>query len=199
MMKTAVVLLADGVEECEALLVVDILRRAKVQVVMASIMGRKEILSSHGIRFQADTLAEEVDFDLADLLVLPGGLPGTAHLAQSPLVREQCLAFAKDRILAAICAAPSVLAALGLLDGKPATCHPAFESKMGRALLARTPVAIAGNIVTGQGLGAVFPFALVLAAALVGKDGAQAIGNAICLPETSRPVDWMHPTDSPRS
>ncbi len=197
-MKTAVILLADGVEECEALLVVDILRRAKVQVLTASIMGRKEILSSHGIRFQADTLAEEVDFDVAHLLVLPGGLPGTDHLAQSPLVREQCLAFAKDRILAAICAAPGILAALGLLDGKPATCHPAFESKTGRALLARTPVAIAGNIVTGQGLGAVFPFALVLAAALEGEQCARDIANAICLPETSRPVDWVQPANSPR-
>lgn len=198
-MKTAVVLLADGVEECEALLVVDILRRAKVDVVTASIMGRKDILSSHGIRFQADTLAEDVDFDAAHLLVLPGGLPGTSHLAQSPLVRKQCLAFAKYRLLAAICAAPSVLASLGLLDGKPATCHPAFESQMGRAILAHTSVAIASNIVTGQGLGAAFPFALVLAAALEGKDAAQAIANAISLSETSRPVEWIQPVDHPRS
>ena len=196
-MKKAVVLLADGAEECEALVVVDILRRAKVDVVTASIMGRKDILSSHGIRLQADVLAEDVDFDAADLLVLPGGLPGTDHLAQSPLVREQCLAFAKDRLLAAICAAPSVLASLGLLDGKPATCHPAFESKMGRALLVHS--SIASNIVTGQGLGAVFPFALVLAAALKGKDASRTIANAICLPETSRPVEWIQPADCPRS
>lgn len=181
-MKTAVVLIADGVEECEALLVVDILRRALVEVVTASIMGRKEILSSHGIRFQADALAEEVDFRCADLLVLPGGLPGTNHLAESALVREQCRAFAKDRLLAAICAAPSVLASLGLLDGKPATCHPAFEARMGKALLTHSGVSVADNIVTGQGLGSAIPFALALVSALVDGKTARDISDAMANP-----------------
>lgn len=186
-MKRTVIVLADGVEECEALLVVDILRRAKIEVVTASITGRREILSSHGVRFLADALAEEVDFDGADLLVLPGGLPGTTHLAESALVREQCLAFAGNRLLAAICAAPSVLAGLGLLDGKPATCNPAFEGKMGGAVLTRGDVAVAGNIVTGRGLGAAIPFALELAGLLAGRTVAQETARAVGFPPDALP------------
>ena len=178
-MKQAIILLADGVEECEALLVVDILRRAKIEVTTASIMGRQDIHSSHGICFSADTLAEQVDFAAADLLVLPGGLPGTTHLSENALVKKQCLAFAKDKWLAAICAAPSVLAALGLLDGKPATCHPAFESMMGNASLTHQSVAVAGNIITGQGLGAGIPFALALVKALIDAHTANEIARSI--------------------
>lgn len=184
-MKQAIVMLADGVEECEALLVVDILRRAQIEVTTASIMGRKDIHSAHGICIQADALAEDVDFPAADLLVLPGGLPGTTHLAENALVRTQCLSFAKNRLLAAICAAPSVLASLGLLDGKPATCHPAFESKMGKAVLTHGSVAVADNIITGQGLGAAIPFALALVKALVDEKTADGIARAI-----SFPGDW---------
>lgn len=187
-MKRAIVFLADGVEECEAMLIVDILRRAKVEVVTASIMGRQDILSSHGIRFQADALAEDVDFGAADLLVLPGGLPGTTYLSESALVRQQCLAFAKDRCLAAICAAPSVLASLGLLDGKTATCHPAFEPKMGEAILTRQGVAVAGNIITGQGLGAAIPFALFLVQTLLDDKTADEIAQSISFPRDSGPM-----------
>lgn len=181
-MKQAIVMLADGVEECEALLVVDILRRAGIEVTTTSIMGRTDIHSSHGICIQADALAEDVDFAEADLLVLPGGLPGTTHLAENALVRTQCLAFAKNRLLAAICAAPSVLASLGLLDGKPATCHPAFEPKMGHAILTHQGVAVADNIMTGQGLGAAIPFALALVRALSGPTMANGIARSIAFP-----------------
>lgn len=181
-MKRAIVVLSDGVEECEALIVVDVLRRAKIEVATVSITGRKNILSSHGVHFEADALAENTDFDRADLLVLPGGLPGTTHLAESALVREQCRAFVKDRLLAAICAAPSVLASLGLLDGKPATCHPAFEAKMAGALLTHTSVVTAGNIVTGQGLGAAIPFALALVEALGEHNASHSIALAISHP-----------------
>ena len=178
-MKRTVVVLADGVEECEALLVVDILRRAGIDVVTASVTGSLDILSSHGVRFRADALAEDVDFDGTDLLVLPGGLPGTTHLAESALVREQCLAFAENRLLAAICAAPSVLAGLGLLDGKPATCHPAFEGKMGNAILSGANVSVAGNIITGRGLGAAIPFAIALLRALGEAQAAADVAGAI--------------------
>ena len=179
-MKTAIVLFADGFEECEGLLVVDLLRRAGVQVVTASIMGRREIVSSHQITLLADILAEEADFDAADLLVLPGGMPGTEHLRTHELVRTQCRAFAADRLLAAICAAPSVLAELGLLEGKEATCHPAFEDKMAGALVTRQGVSMAGNLITGQGLGAAIPFALELVRTLVGEEKAREIAGAIC-------------------
>lgn len=183
-MKTAIVFLADGFEECEGLLVVDLLRRAGVEVVTASIMGRKEITSSHGITLQADALAEDVDFDAADMVVLPGGLPGTNYLGESEIVREQCLTFAgasaRAKYVAAICAAPSVLAGLGLLEGKRATCHTNFEDKMPGAIVTRESVTVSDNIITGQGLGAAIPFALKLAEVLVDRKTADEIAAAIC-------------------
>lgn len=178
-MERVIVLLADGCEECEALLVVDLLRRAGLEVVTASIMGRLEIASAHGVRLLADVLAEELDFSQADMLVLPGGMPGTSHLAASALVREQCLAFARNRWVAAICAAPSVLADLGLLEGQPATCYPGFEAKMGGALLSSEAVTVAGRVVTGRALGAAIPFALTLIRELVGAAKAAEVAAAI--------------------
>ena len=114
-MSKAVVFFAEGTEECEALLVVDLLRRAKVDVTVASASGSREILSSHKIRITADALAEEVDYSDVDLVVLPGGIPGTPNLAANKTVTDTCTAFAKSgKKVAAICAAPSVLASLGL-------------------------------------------------------------------------------------
>lgn len=179
MMKTAIVFLADGFEECEGLLAVDLLRRAEVNVITASIMGRLEIKSSHGVTLLADALAEEVDFNAADIVVLPGGLPGTTYLEEHEVVKNQCMAFAKGKYVAAICAAPSVVASLGLLEGKPATCHPAFEGKMAGAIVTEEPVTVAGNIITGQGLGAGIPFALKLVETLVNKETADKIAVAI--------------------
>ena len=179
-MKTAVVFLADGFEECEGLLVVDLLRRAGIHVITASVMGRKEILSSHQVTLLADACAEEVDFRNADVVVLPGGMPGTTHLGENSIVRKQCTAFAADKYVAAICAAPSVLASLGLLVGKHATCHPAVEEKLSGAIVTGEPVTVDGNIITGQGLGAGIPFALKLVEILTGKETADRIAAAIC-------------------
>ena len=112
-MAKAVVFFAEGTEECEALLVVDLLRRAKVEVLVASASGSREILSSHKVHITADALAEEVDYSDVDLVVLPGGIPGTPNLAANKTVTDTCVAFAKaGKKVAAICAAPSVLAAL---------------------------------------------------------------------------------------
>ena len=114
-MSKAVVFFADGTEECEALLVVDLLRRAKVEVIVASAMGRRELVSSHNIHLTADALAEEVDYSDVDMVVLPGGIPGTPNLAANKTVTDTCTAFARaGRKVAAICAAPSILASLGL-------------------------------------------------------------------------------------
>ena len=179
-MKTAIVFLADGFEECEGLLAVDLLRRAKVNVVTASITGKRTVTSSHGVTLEADALAEEADFAAGDMVILPGGMPGTTRLGESAVVRDQCLAYARDKYVAAVCAAPSVLAGLGLLEGKPATCHPNFEDKMAGAVVTREPVAVAGRIITGQGLGAAIPFALELVKVLAGAEEAQRIAKAIC-------------------
>ena len=176
----SIVFLADGFEECEALITVDILRRAGVETVMASVMGRPEVVSSRHIEVKADVLAEDADFSSADMIILPGGRLGTENLGKSTLVREKCLEFASGKMVAAICAAPSLLAKLGLLEGKAATCHPDFESAMQGAILSGESVSVSGNIITGQGLGAAFDFSFELARQLVGSEKVEEIKKAIC-------------------
>lgn len=190
--KTAVVFMSDGMEMCECLLTVDILRRAGVDVITASVMGRKDVTSSHRVMITADELAEDVDYFAADMIVLPGGRVGTENLAKSDVVNEECCAFASDpdKYLAAVCAAPSVPAGLGLLDGMKATCHPDFEEKVMAGSgsqdmhpmveLTHESVTRDGNIITGQGLGATMDFALCLAEILAGREKADSIRGAIC-------------------
>ena len=176
----AVVFFGDGFEECEALIVVDILRRAGVETTMASVMGRLRVDSSRHIKVMADALAEDVDFDSVDLIVLPGGRLGVENLSESAVVKKQCREFAANKHLAAICAAPWLLASVGLLEGRKATCHPDFEGKMEGVILTGESVAIDGNLITGQGLGASFDFAFELVKILVGEDKADQIRKAIC-------------------
>lgn len=175
-----VVFLADGFEECEALIVIDILRRAGIKVLMASLMSSLDVKSSRNILIHADCFAKNINYDLAKMIVLPGGRAGTEKLQKSDLVRAQCISFAKDKYVAAICAAPSVLVSLGLLDGKKATVHPDYEGKMKNAIVTHASVTVDGNIITGQGLGATFDFAFELVKILE-KDTAS-IKDAICYP-----------------
>ena len=179
-MSKAVVFFADGTEECEALLVIDLLRRAKVEVTVASAMGRKELVSSHKIHLTADALAEDVDYSDVDLVVLPGGIPGTPNLAANKTVTETCKAFAAaGKKVAAICAAPSVLASLGLLEGKNATAHAGFQDQLAGAIVHDEEVVVDGNLTTSYGLGGAIPFALELVRQLAGKEEADRIQNAI--------------------
>ena len=174
-MSKAVVFFAEGTEECEALLVVDLLRRAKVDVTVASASGSREIVSSHKVHITADALAEEVDYSDVDMVVLPGGIPGTPNLAANKTVTDTCVSFAKSgKKVAAICAAPSVLASLGLLEGRKATAHAGFQDK-----LAGAEVVVDGNITTSYGLGGAIPFALELVRQLAGQAEADRIQNAI--------------------
>ena len=115
-MKKVIVFLADGFEEVEALTVVDLLRRAGIQVTTASVMENRGIMGAHDIFVRADAMAEDVNFSEADLIVLPDGGVGTENLGKSSIVREQCLSFAKDKQVAAICAAPTVLTHVWLLS-----------------------------------------------------------------------------------
>ena len=176
----AVVFLADGFEECEGLLVVDILRRAGIETVMASVAEQLEVDSSRHIIIRADVVAVDVDYATVDLIVLPGGRLGTENLKFVPIVQEKVKAFAKDKMVAAVCAAPSILAELGLLDGKKATVHPDYAGRMPGAIIMDESVVVDGNVVTGQGLGATIPFALELAKILVGAEEAERIKKAIC-------------------
>ena len=161
-MSKAVVFFAEGTEECEALLVVDLLRRAKVDVTVASASGSREILSSPKIRITA------------------GGIPGTPNLAANKTVTDTCTAFAKSgKKVAAICAAPSVLASLGLLEGKNATAHAGFQDKLAGAHVLDAELVVDGNITTSYGLGGAIPFALERVRQLAGQAEADRIRNAI--------------------
>ena len=175
-----VVFLADGFEECEGLIVADILRRAGIKVIMASIMGRRDVISSRNILIHADCLAENVNYNSAKFIVLPGGRKGTENLSNNIIVKEQCIRFAKQKHIAAICAAPTILADLGLLSGKRSTVHPDFKSSMKNAVVLDEPVVTDGNIITGQGLGSTFDFAFEIIRSMGIEEKAKSIKASIC-------------------
>ena len=178
-----VVALAEGFEECEALIVVDILRRAGISVVTASVADTREVTSSRNITIIADAMISDVDFDSSLMFFLPGGRVGVKHLEKNKVVNEQCRLFARDRYLAAICAAPCILAKYGLLKGKKATCHPDYERKMVGVKIIHESVDVDGRIITGQGLGASFQFAFELLKALGKGDCDAQLKTAACFPQ----------------
>lgn len=179
-MKKIAVFLANGLEEIEGLTVVDILRRAGVEVITVSISGEKQITGSHNITIFADKLYEEVEFDSLDGVVLPGGMPGTTNLMEHSGVNEVIKKFvAEKKLAAAICAAPSVLGQAGLLNGKHATCYPGFEGQLMGAEVCTEAVVKDGNIITSRGMGTAIPFALALTAYLLGQDVADGIRESI--------------------
>lgn len=180
--KRACVLLVDGFEETEAVAVVDVLRRAEVQVSLLGVAhggksGRK-VTGNHGITVAADAALDDV-IALGtpfDCVVLPGGMPGAAHLRDSVKVRDFVVGqHARGAIAAAICAAPIALAAFGLLQGKRATCFPGFEAQLVGATAQTDDVVVDGTIVTSRAIGTALRFALVLVEAMVGKDTARAL------------------------
>lgn len=179
-MKKLGVFMADGCEEIEALTVVDLARRAGIEVAMISITGEKLVKGAHGIDFQTDIPAEYMDFDLLDGIVLPGGLPGTYNLAANEYVQKTIAEFAAaGKLVAAICAAPSVLGEAGLLEGKKAISYPSFEDKLIGAEICAAPAVVDGNIITGRGMGAAIEFALAIIEYLLDKEAADKMTDAI--------------------
>lgn len=179
-MKQVCVLLADGFEEVEALTAVDLLRRARVYVDTVSITDDYKVHGAHGINVQTEDLFEEVNFDEFDMIVLPGGMPGTTNLKNHQGVRQIVTAFVQaGKPVGAICAAPTILADLGILNGKRATCYPACEPDMEGAILTGAPVAVDGNIITSRGVGTAIDFALELITVLVGQEMADKIASEI--------------------
>lgn len=170
-MKNVYVFLANGFEEIEALATVDVLRRAGVKVTTVSLTMETKVTGAHGIPVEADAMFADCDYTIADMMVLPGGMPGAAnmirHSGLCALVQAQSLA---DRWLAAICAAPMVLGRVGLLEGKRATCYPGFEGELIGAEYTAAPVEVEDLIITGKGPAAVLPFAYAIAEVLVGKE-----------------------------
>lgn len=179
-MNKAGIFLADGFEEIEGLTVVDILRRAQIDIRMISINSTKKVTGAHGIVLEADEVLEEADIDSLELLVLPGGMPGTMHLGACDRLKEALKkADEQKRGIAAICAAPSVLGDLGMLAGKKAVCYPGFESRLAGAEVVYEPVVTDGHITTSRGMGTAIDFALELAARLQGRESADRIGKSI--------------------
>ena len=172
-MSKAVIFFAPGLEECEGLVTVDLLRRAGVEVQICAVSNDRTIAGAHGIRIVCDALASDAD-RTADAVILPGGIPGTPNLAASKTVCNLVREFdASGRLVAAICAAPTVLGGLGLLEGRRATCYPGCEDGLGGADYIDAETVRDGNIITGSGLGAAIPFALELIAYLEGPDIAE--------------------------
>ncbi len=179
-MSRAAVFFGTGYEEIEALTVVDILRRAGVETAMVSITGDRSVVSSHSVKVEMDLLLEDVDFDGLDVLVLPGGMPGTKNLEACAPLMEQVDAFAaQGKLVAAICAAPSILGHRGILKGKRACCFPSFESHLDGAEVLRQPAVTDGNIITGRGMGAAVPFGLAILEKLQGADAARDMADRI--------------------
>lgn len=157
------VFMADGCEEIEALTVVDIARRAGIEAVMISVSGGRTIHGSHGIAFEADISKQDVDFSELDGIVLPGGVKGTENLGVDETVLEMIREFTReDKLVAAICAAPSVLGLNHILEGRHATCHPGWEDKLLGAICEEDDVVCDGNVITSRGMGTAIPFALAI-------------------------------------
>lgn len=178
-MPRVLVPLAEGFEEIEALTVVDVLRRAEVEVVTAGV-GRRQLAGKHGVRVIADRMLDEVADQIFDMVVLPGGVPGVPNLAAEPAVARVVEAHAEAGAwVTAICAAPSILGDLGLLDDKTATIHPGWRDKLTCATFSEDTVVRDGKVVTSRGPGTALPFALTLAGILVGRDKAGEVAAAM--------------------
>jgi 4-methyl-5(b-hydroxyethyl)-thiazole monophosphate biosynthesis len=170
-MKKVNIYLADGFEEIEALTVVDVLRRAGVEANTVAVTKSKEVKGAHNITVIADQTFDEMDNDAADMLVLPGGMPGTANLEKHEGLRSLIKQFYHDeKLIAAICAAPSILGKMELLESSRATCYPGFEQDLKGAIHSDDLVIRHKNIITSKGPGTALIFALDLVEILVGKE-----------------------------
>ena len=177
------VFLADGFEDVEALIPIDVLRRGGVEVVTVSTTEFPLVESAHGVNIEADIQFEQSDYEDADLIMLPGGMPGASNLFEHEGVCKVVMdQFAAGKKVSAICAAPAVvLAQLGILDGKKATCYPGFEKVLAEAGATYTGdlFTVDGNITTGEGPAAAFPYAYELLAQLVDKKTSDQIAEGM--------------------
>ena len=179
-MKKVCVFLAPGFEEVEGLTVVDLLRRAGAELSMVSIEETRTIAGTHGITVEADKLLDEVNYAEQDLLVLPGGMPGTLNLKNCDKLLDILRDFnSQGKMLAAICAAPTVFGHMGILAGKKATCYPGCEDGLNGAEYVVQNVVIDGNITTSRGIGTAIDFSLSLIAQLYDQAKADELAEGI--------------------
>ena len=175
-------LLGTGFEETEAIAPLDLMRRAGIPVMTVGVNG-KTVYGGHGIGVEADILLEEMDLTDLDMIVLPGGLGGVNSVRNAPMAMDALrFAWENDKFVAAICAGPTVLADLGITNGKNATCYPGCECGMGNAKVATdAPCVRDGKLITGTSAGCAIPFGLMLVAALKGDAQANAVKEQIVI------------------
>jgi protein deglycase len=179
-MKKVLIHFADGFEEIEAITLVDVLRRAGCEVITISVTGKREVTSARGITIMADMHFVEADYEHADLIILPGGQPGSDNLNRHEGLKKQIKTFHEQgKMIAAICAAPLVLGSAGILKGKKATCYPGTEPRLTGATCTGNAVEVDGNIITGKGPGLALTFSLTLAELLVGKAKADEVRKSM--------------------
>lgn len=179
-MKKAYLFLATGFEEVEALTVVDILRRGGIDCKTVSVVGDYDVTSSHAVTVRADLLFDEQDLNDAEMLIMPGGIPGTpnlkAHMGLDKLIRQYQ---ADGKFLAAVCAAPTIYGEKGLLEGKNATCYPGLEDGLTGANVKTDKVVCDGQFITSRGMGTCIDFGLTLLEKLTNEETAQDVGKKI--------------------
>lgn len=180
MNRKVLVVLAHGFEEIEAVAIIDVLRRAGLEITVAG-LGNRDVTGAHGITIKTDTTLEEYKIK-PDAVILPGGMPGAENLSNSAVLKALLLDMKKsEKLIGAICAAPAVaLASLGLLDGKKATCYPGFENKFGRQTqFSSERVVCDGQVITSRGPGTAIEFALKIVSTLVGQEKAEELSKAM--------------------
>ncbi|MBA7515346.1 Protein/nucleic acid deglycase 3 [subsurface metagenome] len=179
-MKKAFVHFADGFEEIEALTIIDVLRRADIPASMVSVTGNLSVTGAHGIVVQTDVLFENADYEDAEILILPGGLPGAHNLNAHEGLKIQLKRFHDaGKKVAAICAAPLVLGGLNILENKKATCYPGFENELLGASLSTDLAVKSDNVITSRGPGTALNFALELVSELKGRSTADQLAKAM--------------------
>lgn len=177
-MKKVLLCLADGFEEIEAIVPIDLMRRAGMHVVLAGV-GASTVTGSRGVSIISDGELADFTLETFDAVMLPGGMPGASNLAASWEVNERVIAmFNEGKLVAAICAAPAVvLGTAGILEGRRATCYPGAESYAPGVRFVKEPVVIDGNLITAQGPGVASQFAFAVIEALLGSKKAKEVGE----------------------
>ena len=183
MKKSAAVFFATGFEEVEALTVVDLLRRAGIETVCVSIDNKERVTGSHNITVEMDEGLDRLDFGLFDILICPGGMPGTKNLeACEWLTGNIRSSYENGKYIAAICAAPSIFAHMGLLQGRKACIYPGMEDELyqnGADACQDEKVMKSGSIITSRGVGTAIPFALEIISTLLGQEKSDELAKSI--------------------
>ncbi|MBP3735930.1 MAG: DJ-1/PfpI family protein [Lachnospiraceae bacterium] len=180
--KKCAIFLANGFEEIEALAVSDLLFRAGIPVVLVSLNDEPVVTSSHDVTLIADTTIAGFDFNAYDMLILPGGIPGTPNLKACAPLCDAILRFhAQGKSLAAICAAPSIFAELGILQGKTACCHPSVTEVLQAhgAIVSEENAVTCDHFITSRGMGCAIDFGLAIVTHFLGTDAAEKIAKGI--------------------